>query len=619
MPNQSVFFVRGTINHVSLKGDGSTSLNTRRIILFGLTALFLFGIGNFAVNAVQTRSQLGMVAAKDAATQEDGVRRLMGRGVLFDALQGGAPPETRLAAIATLSRMADGGKDKAAFNELLQMLKDPDTESAEKKTHPVRDAAKDAVAKVGVAYPDVLLDAAKNPDNNIRDQSRAALKQIGAPLKEKMAERLADGGLRAPIGDILSSIGPETIPLISPYLGPAELDKFKDKPDDLTKAKLELIEIMGKFKVPEAATPILPFQKDEDPNVRRAVITSLANIGDPVGAPVLIAALTDQNTDASARAAAAGALGAIATPEANTAMLKALSDYDTSVATQAAAGLRRASDKATTYIAQALGSTDPAIRARAAEASGGLRTSALATRALSDPDANVRAAAAASLGDVLTRANGIRADLNALATATDDNAREKAYKSLQTRGAVLEVLRPGAPPQARASLEAYLKAKSEAEKDEKNRKPFDDVVKKLSDSASAEATAAPLADGTTPTAFAPLLAALRDTDGTVAQAASDSLARIGQPAVPSLTALLGAPDETVAYRASQTLIGISRPAVDNLLAVAQSGGSGARWAAITLGEIGDSRATSALETLSHSTDPDTASAAGAALAKVRSI
>ena len=75
-------------------------MNTRRIILIVVVVLLVFGIGNFAWNAAQTRSQLAQVASKEAAAQDEGVRRLMARGVLFDALQGGAPPQTRLDAIA---------------------------------------------------------------------------------------------------------------------------------------------------------------------------------------------------------------------------------------------------------------------------------------------------------------------------------------------------------------------------------------------------------------------------------------------------------------------------------------------------------------------------------------
>ena len=376
-----------------------------------LAALVLFGVGNFLLRSFQIRQELAKISGSDAARQEQGIRNLIARGALFDALQGGAPPATRLKAIAALERVAARGNENAAFDQLLQMLKDPDTESAEAKTHPVRDAATAAVARVGTLYPDRILDAAKNQDKAIQDESRKALKTIGAKLENEMAARMGDGALRAPLGDILAGIGPQTVPLVTPYL---KVDKLPpaDKPDDLNTAKVQLIEVMGKYKAPADVTPearariadaarsIIPFKDDENPNVRRTVITSLSNLAIPEGEAVLIEALTDQDTDSDARAAAAGALGAIATPAANAAMVKALSDYDLRVATQAAAGLRRAGDKAASAIVGALSHPDASVRARAADATGGQTTPALATRALQDPDPMVREAAARSLGDI---------------------------------------------------------------------------------------------------------------------------------------------------------------------------------------------------------------------------
>ncbi|MGC4042323.1 MAG: HEAT repeat domain-containing protein [Armatimonas sp.] len=583
-------------------------MNKRRGILIGIGALVLLGIGNFIVNTVQTRSQLGQVGSKDAPTQETGIKALMGRGVLFDALQGSAPPPVRLAAIATLTRMSEGGKDKAAFEQLLQMLKDPDTESAEQKTHPVRDAAKDAVAKVGASYPDILLDACKNPDGNIRDQSRNAVRAIGAPLKEKMAARLGDGDLRAPLGDILSSIGPETIPLITPYLK-EQLDKGKDAD---TGAKLQLIEIMGKFKVAEAATPILPFQNDPEPNVRRSVVTSLANIGDKVGAPVLITALGKTDTDASARAAAAGALGAIATPEANASMLKALSDYDVDVAKAAAAGLARAGDAAAPQIAAALSNADPRVRLRGAEATSGLRQPNLAAKALTDTNSDVRTAAASSLGTVLARAQAIRKALTTLSSGAKETT-EAAWTELQRQGGTEELQSPSAGA-AKQAVVALLTEKASAEKDDAKKKPFTDQIEKLN---APGAPSAPLPDPSIPTAYAPLLNTLSDADGEAAMAASTALARLGKAVVPALSQKLASPNETVAYLASQALTIIGRDAVDGLLPAAQSGAPTARWAAVTLGQIGDPRAEPALQALTSSTDPDTAYAAQTALARVK--
>ena len=591
-------------------------MNTRRIILIIVVVLIVVGVGNFAWNAAQTRTQLAQVASKDASAQDAGVQALMARGVLFDALQGGAPPDTRLAAIAALKRLSDGGKNPDAFKQLLQMLKDPDTESAEAKTHPVRDAAKNAVADVGASYPDILLDAAKDPDGNIRDQSRAALKQIGAPLQDKMAERLSDGGLRAPLGDILAGIGPQTIGLIAPYL---QADKLPpaDKPDDVNTAKTQLIEIMGKFNTPDAAQAIIPFRNDPNPTVRRTVVTSLANIADPVGAPVLIAALQDPNADATARAAAAGALGAIATPEANAAMKTALSDYDLSVASAAGAGMKRAGDKAADYIAQALSDANPSVRALAADAAGGMRTPDLAVRALSDTDAGVRANAANALGEILSHGAAVRDALNQLANAPDDKAKTEALQTVQARGATMEILRPGAPASALPNALAALTSQSAAAKDDAAKKPFDELTAKLSDPTvqATERTAAPLATASDSAALAPLIAALGDASGTVAQNAATALGRLGEPAAAPLAGALSSPNETVAYYASQALSGIGRSAVDVVLPLAQTGNPGARWAAITLGELGDTRAAPALKSLAESPNADTADAARAALAK----
>ncbi len=506
-------------------------MTPRKYIGWGILALLVLGIGNFAIGNLQTRGSLGKIA-EGGASADAGVRELMARNVLFDALQGGAPPKTRLAAIASLTETAKSGKDPAAFKQLLQMLKDPDTESMQLKTHPVRDAAKTAVAAVGTQYPDLLLDAAKDADGGIRDQSRESLKVIGAKMQTEMAARLADGALRAPLGDILAGIGPDTVALVAPYLLPAELDKLKEKPDDLAAAKLQLIEIMGKYKVKEAAEAVLPFEKDPDPNVRRAVLTALANIADPVGEPVLRAALIDPETDASARAAAAATLGAFGTTDANNAMVTALSDFDLAVADAAAAGLARAAttNDATARVAitRALASPDPAVRARAAFATKGMAKTDLAAKAITDGDAGVRAAAVTAIGDILARPDAVPA-------ATD---------------------------------------------------------------------------------IAPLVTALRDNDGAVAEAGRHALVNLGAAAVPAVAALLADAEDTTAYYAVRTLTAIGMPSYETVAQTAQSGKPGARWAAVTLGELGDVRAKPVLESLKDSGDPATAEAAADALTKI---
>lgn len=587
-------------------------MTTRRIVLVVLGVLLLVGVGNFIVRSVQIRNDLSRIAGADTARQEEGVRNLIARDALFDALQGGAPKNTRLNAVAALERVAGKGDQPKAFEQLIQLLKDPDTESAEAKTHPVRDAATDAVARVGAQYPDRLIDAAKDVDKAIQDQGRKALRTIGAPLKEKMAARLGDTKLRTPLGEILASIGPETIALITPYLAPGELQKIA-KPEDQAKAKVQLIEVLGKFTVPEAVEPIVPFKDDSDPNVRRTVITSLSNIAQPNAAPVLIQALQNSATDTDARQAAAGALGIIASPEASAALVQALDEYDLRVAGAAAAGLKRAGNKAAQAVGRALEHSDPAVRAWAAEASGGMTTPALAARALSDPDALVRGAAAFALGDMVVRSLRIKEELAKIAGA-DPAVQEQGAQSLLTSGVLKEALQ-GAGMAPRQNAVAAFERMAAAKKKKKDGDKLRVVASDLS--ATAADAGKPPVFGSDQAAIAPLLRALGDQNGRVASLASQSLSRIGEPVVGALVTRLSGSSDTVAYYASQALAAIGTPAVAPLVSVAQNNRPGARWAAVALGQIGDAGAAPALEALSRSSDADAAYAAGIALNKVR--
>lgn len=391
-------------------------MKTRTGILIGLGVVTALGTGNFVLNSIRTNAELRRISGSDAAERQTGVRALIERNVLFDALQGGAPPATRLNAISALKELARSGDNPGAFKELILLLKDPDTESADSKTHPVRDAARAALVEIGASYPDLILAAAKDPDTNIRVHSIEALKKIGAPLQEALAAQMGDAAVRVPFGEVLAIIGPSSIPLITPWLAPEKL-----KETDVL-SKLALIEALGRYKVADAAFPILRFENDPDPNVRRAVVTALANIGDPAGAPVLIRSATSAESDASARAAAAGALGGIASPQACAALSTLLQDNDTFVASAAMAGLRRASDKAESQIRGAASDPDPSVRARAAEASGGLTSPAVAMALLRDSDARVRSKAASSLADIVSRRKSANSskELEALATALAD-------------------------------------------------------------------------------------------------------------------------------------------------------------------------------------------------------
>jgi HEAT repeat protein len=127
---------------------------------------------------------------------------------------------------------------------------------------------------------------------------------------------------------------------------------------------------------------------------------------------------------------------------------------------------------------------------------------------------------------------------------------------------------------------------------------------------------APLSALASPAEFAPLLTALADKEG-AAEAAAIALGRLGSVVVEALKSKLGSGDDTLAYYASKALATVGRDAVAGLLPLAIDGNPAARWAAITLGEIRDPKAASALEALTKSTSEDTAFIAQAALSKVK--
>ena len=238
----------------------------------------------------------------------------------------------------------------------------------------------------------------------------------------------------------------------------------------------------------------------------------------------------------------------------------------------------------------------------------------LAAQALQDPAPAVRAEAAEALGDLITRALAVRTELSRLSDA-DPKVQETAIRSLMARDTFVSILQSAPAPVRQAAVATLQRMAADLQEKDKA-KDAEKLLARVSDiSAAPAAGTQSIANVALQSAINPLLNALADGNGSVASTASLALSRAGEYAVPSLIARLGGGD-TIAYRASQALELIGRPAVDSLVAAAQPGKGTARWAAITLGEIGDPRARPALQTLSTSGDPDTRWAAGIALTKV---
>jgi HEAT repeat protein len=104
-----------------------------------------------------------------------------------------------------------------------------------------------------------------------------------------------------------------------------------------------------------------------------------------------------------------------------------------------------------------------------------------------------------------------------------------------------------------------------------------------------------------------LVAAVSDSSWRVVDAAVSALGDIGVGAVDKLLAVLGSPAEStiVRYQISRALIAVGRPAVPKLVtALGEPSPSVQKWAAVSLGQIGDPSAVGALKRLESSPDPD---------------
>jgi HEAT repeat protein len=209
-----------------------------------------------------------------------------------------------------------------AVPALLEALKDGNWRA--------RKAAAEALGKIGdrQALP-ALLEALKDRDEDVLRVAAEALGKIGDPqavpaLMEALKDR--DGDVRRAAAGALGSIGDRQIL-------PALLNALKDEKWWVREA---VAEALGKIGVP-AIPALLKALKDRDGDVRRAAAKALGEIGDPQAVPALLEAL--KNEEWWVREAAAEALGKIGDPQAILALLETLKDSDWLVCWAAAEAL----------------------------------------------------------------------------------------------------------------------------------------------------------------------------------------------------------------------------------------------------------------------------------------
>ena len=188
-----------------------------------------------------------------------------------------------------------------------------------RKDKGVRQAAAEALVKIGAPAVEPLIAALKDKDSDVRYAAAKALGEIKDPRAvEPLIAVPKDyySGVRYAVTEALVKIGaPAMEPLIA---------ALKDKDSKDSDVRQAAAEALGEIKDPRAVEPLIAALKDEDSDVRAAAAYALGEIKDPRAVEPLIAALKDGDSDV--RKAAAKALGEIKDPRAVEPLIAALKD-----------------------------------------------------------------------------------------------------------------------------------------------------------------------------------------------------------------------------------------------------------------------------------------------------
>jgi HEAT repeat protein len=465
-----------------------------------------------------------------------------------------------------------------------------------------------------------LIGALKDPNDVLRRHAADALGQIGDPRAvEPLIIFLQDNDkyVRCAAAWALGQIGdPRAVePLIGALKDPNDvlrdasaeaLGKIGDaravEPLIAALPNWAAINALGKIGDARAIEPLIGALKDPNHEVRRAAVRALGQMGAP-GVEPLIAALKDQHDDL--RKAAVQALGKMGAPAVEP-LIAALRDQDWHVRNYAVEAIVQ------------IGA--PAVQPLIA--------------ALKDEDKNVRPAAAGAL--------------DRLAWSPDDGEAGAVYWAVKGQwGKCVEIGAPAVEPLIAVLRDrgwGGRRAAAEALGQIGDARAVEPLIAALQnlDWDVRQAAAVALGQIGDPRAVEPLIAVLKDQHGNVRTAAAEALHRlawspdsgaagaaywaakgewgkcveIGAPAVEPLIAALKDEDNNVRQAAAGALsqIGDAR-AVEPLIAALQSRGwgGGGRAAAAALGQIGDARAVGPLIAALQSLDWDVRQAAVVAL------
>lgn len=200
---------------------------------------------------------------------------------------------------------------------------------------------------------------------------------------------------------------------------------------------------LGRFGEPRRAVAVLggALASERDPEVRRAIVESLARRGDPSGVPALVEALRER--DGRDRASVAAALGAIGSDAAIRALVAALEDR--AIAPAASQALVSAGASAVPHLLRALGTPARIHAIRALGAIGAPSATAHLVPLLADSAEDVRVATLEALGAI-----GDPRAARSVSAMTNDARPRVAAAAIRALG---RLDGPGALPIARQALE----------------------------------------------------------------------------------------------------------------------------------------------------------------------
>lgn len=455
----------------------------------------------------------------------------------------------------------------AAAKELIAEEQFSDTIAGEPKE--MRAQAAIALADLGNA--DAVKQAVqmlKDQDKIVRDQALRTLKQIGAASADNikaLVDGLSDSDINVRQGVIRALTDPDGIgPRQNPDVVQALINELKSSSD----ARGPVGDVLSSKTFDPAANnrsvpALMALLDDKDDGVKVGAANALGKIGDPQAVPKLIAVLQNPAITTQVRTAVIAAIGLIAAPSSEPVLAKAVLDpsVDSDARAQAAAGLGRIA-------------TPDAI--------------STLLKALTDYDLNLRTAAISALS--VAARPGEDSPPNRAVVQQLIKALSSPQKEI--RLGVAQALIPVRDPETDPALARLLQTDTQ-------------------DADVRAAAAKALGFSGNRGGIAPLVAALNDPSGTVAEAATQALAQIGPAAAPTLISLL-AKGGTTAYYASTALGELldSDHGHEILMQLATAVKSAnptlQRWAAVALGNTDLAGAKDILEQLAKSSDADVA-------------